>query len=275
MKRIANQCIKKTNVGEFGIRKLSKNGSVIVFVHGWMHSSLIWSRIPQSLLDDHTVVTVDLPGFGGCKLTSFDAGLEGVGNALISVLMDLKKEHPLPTIVADSLGALLLISSSIADHLERRDIRSLILSGTPFEGVGMPISLLPPIIPLAINIVRVLPSFLGRRLVSSNVRYTVRLRSALEDEIYQSVLQAQPKAAAYYLRRISKAIQVSKQFEMVIANASVTLLRGQFDRIVSRSITKKWAKILHAAEVEIPGVGHTPMIEAAEAYYAIVVNKAR
>ena len=53
------------------------------------------------------------------------------------------------------------------------------------------------------------------------------------------------------------------------------ILRGQKDRIVSESTARHLALSIGAKYIEVPGVGHTPMVEFPSAYCAALVQVLR
>jgi pimeloyl-ACP methyl ester carboxylesterase len=126
------------------------------------------------------------------------------------------------------------------------------------------------LLPVGINLVKSLPRFLGKPLVGSNLWFTVQLQWTIGDEIYESVKQASPKAATHYFDCLKQPLERSRLANALSGSNKAILTRGQFDRIAKHDVTRKWAKVIGAEECEIPGVGHTPMVEAPRYYYELI-----
>lgn len=259
-----------TPCGTFGVRSLSDGNDHTVFLHGWMHSALIWDRIPDEMLSTRAVTMIDLPGFGGESLRDPSASREAIGAALIDVLATIDKQQPIKTVVADSLGAILFVVG--LREQSWLSGKSVFFSGVPFDGLPGFARWLPirTLLPTAIRLIKVLPRILGKALVGSNLWFTVQLQSTVGDEIYASVLGAEPLAAKHYFTLLSSPLTRAEMANRLKFAERAIITRGQFDRIVSRETTRVWAEVIGAEDCEIPGVGHTPMIEASKHYFRSV-----
>lgn len=237
-----------------------------------MHSSLIWSRIPTTLSNDRDVVLIDLPGFGGETLRRTKKSLVDVGTDLLSVLSQLDEEMHIETIVADSLGGILLLEGVEMTNFVRG--RNVLLSGLPLEGLPVALKYIPMriVLPVSIFLVRNVPMWLGKALVSSTLWFSVQLQRAIGDEIYQSVKQADAYAAAYYFEQMGKRFEHTDFVGALSKARAAIVARGQFDHIARYQHTKDWAAVLGAEFIEFPGAGHTPMMEAASLYFNLITN---
>lgn len=262
----------RVGCGTFGVRQVSTGTEPIVFIHGWIHSSLIWDRIPGELADQRSIILIDLPGFGGESLSDLSASLEQVAADLHVVLRQLDSTQAIKTIVADSLGGLLFLLG-LNDTKWVRD-RQIFLSGIPFDGLPAILRWLPLawLLPRAIRLIKSLPRFIGRALVNSNIWLTVQLQAAVGDEIYACVLAAEPDAAAHYFQMLQTPMDRTVLVNCLKFAERALLVRGQFDRIVTRETTHQWADIICAEDCDIPGAGHTPMLEAPKYYYKSVAT---
>lgn len=89
---------------------LGSGANKIVFVHGLMGSSRYWKSRLRDLPLDHSVLLVDLLGFGQSPKVKSDFGLATHTEALIKAIAKAGFLTPQTTIVGHSLGAVLTLS---------------------------------------------------------------------------------------------------------------------------------------------------------------------
>ena len=108
--------------------EISGSGPVVVLLHGYLSSLRYWDDVRLELAADHTVITVDLLGFGGSPKPrkssyDYDEHLLWLGETLRSLNLD----EPF-MLAGHSMGALLALRYSLA---RRSSIRRLLLMNPP------------------------------------------------------------------------------------------------------------------------------------------------
>jgi pimeloyl-ACP methyl ester carboxylesterase len=118
--------------------RIRGSGNPLIFLHGFPMHQGIWDNFAEHFIDTHTVVTVDLPGFGKSGLLPGEFSLEDVAEEVLS-FMGTHKFHN-PVVIGHSLGgyvALAMIarrpdlidgivlfhSTALPDNAERKESR--------------------------------------------------------------------------------------------------------------------------------------------------------
>ncbi len=90
------------------------SGAPLVLLHGIATDRRIWSTVLTDLAHEHSVVTVDLPGFGGSEPVGEGFALSEVAEAILTGLGEQGVEEPFD-LVGHSLGGGVAIQLA-ADH---------------------------------------------------------------------------------------------------------------------------------------------------------------
>jgi pimeloyl-ACP methyl ester carboxylesterase len=230
-----------------------------------MHSSEIWNRVSGILAREFRITTLDLPGFGAsAPLSSTHISLSSYARMLHAALNELAKENEISAVVADSLSTTIV---AIACQIDPKSLPNrLLLSGCPFDGLPLLLRVLPVSLLLrpALWLLRSLRQDWRQPIINLFAKYTVHNWTRPVTEISYGVLHADPATAQGMFNALKQPIQHSAA--NCLARHKCVLLRGEFDRIVSRSSMTGWAGNICAKYVELPNSGHTPMIEEPERY---------
>lgn len=122
--------------------RIRGNGRPLIFLHGFPMHQGIWDNFAEYFIDTHTVVTLDLPGFGKSELLPGVFSLDDVADEVLSFL-EMHKLHN-PVVIGHSLGgyvALAMIakrpdlidgivlfhSTALADNAERKESRDKVI----------------------------------------------------------------------------------------------------------------------------------------------------
>lgn len=117
-------------------------GRPLLFIHGFPMHQGIWDTFSDHFIADHTVITIDLPGFGKSEPLAGDFSLDDVAREIISFLETHRSEPPV--LIGHSLGgyvALAMIarrptlfpglvlfhSTALADSPERKESRNKVI----------------------------------------------------------------------------------------------------------------------------------------------------
>lgn len=233
-------------------------GNSIIFLHGWLHSGKIWRNMLPLTNHGYHLIAPDLPGFGKTRIFSQKKNIN-IFSALTKKILDyFTKENDPPIIVADSLSAVVMLRVFVESHT---DCSHLILLGCPSDGLPNVVKFLRKATPFS--------SFLGllKRQHPSRLHTLVRHMNILTMKHRTGNL----KPLIYALK------SVDIQWSIVLIDAILyplpdiprlsmptTILRGEFDNIVSRKTSKVLSKKLRADYLEVKSSGHTPMIEQPE-----------
>src|SRR4030095_9212337 len=116
----------------FSERVLNVTASVLV-LHGWLHSANRWTHLLEQLSGSFRLYAPDLPGFGTSRPIQSQAITLNCYAAILETLcIALSRKDELHAVIADSLGALLVIK------LLQKGVflaPRLILSGVPTKGI--------------------------------------------------------------------------------------------------------------------------------------------
>lgn len=215
----------------------------------------------------------------------------------------------LRTIVGDSLGALLILellqdSSALLDqgqvntqisltHPEGdslkcdeetkpetensalESVERIVLSGCPSNGLPPHLSSVKNlnIIKNGISTLSTIPTWASKRILRVLSLGTVHRLEDVDDDLVESVLQADPRTSEILFGEIADYSYKSDLLTEPCLNFRVCVVRGEWDRITSEVESRALASQLEGTYCEIPKVGHTPMIESPEAYARVITKK--
>ena len=248
----------------------SGKGPVLVFLHGWNHSGSVWGPVIGMVGENYRSITFDLPGFGfSDPLPRRDISIEAYATICARALRELTGPVAPLAIVGDSFGALVTMRM-----LNRNLVTGcgLLLSGCPADGLGPMLKLLAPtrLAMAGLSILKSLKPQHARKILRYLTLATVRKKQHISEVLLSSVLQAHPESS----QGVLEAMLVVPAQNTAVSHSmrSVRVVRGQYDRIVSRNTAERLAHKLNGVFDEIPGVGHTPMLEDPERYALCIRN---
>jgi cation diffusion facilitator CzcD-associated flavoprotein CzcO/pimeloyl-ACP methyl ester carboxylesterase len=168
------------------------SGSPVLLLHGIGQSLDDWTEQHELLAADHTVISLDLPGFAYSARTADDrSSLAGLAGVLPALLDALGIDGPLP-VVGNSLGGAVAMRFAV-DHPER--VSALVLVDSAGFGAEVTLALrLLAITPLAPRLLR--PDLrTSRRTVEA--LFHDRARLATDDRVARAfaVARRRPHAA--------------------------------------------------------------------------------
>jgi pimeloyl-ACP methyl ester carboxylesterase len=235
----------------------SPTAPTMLLIHGTAGSLVWWDPIVPALAEHHHVVRVDLAGHGQSPpARSYD--VETQANGVSAVLDRLGVDTA--TVVGHSSGG--LVATALAE--QRPDIvRSLVLINTgpapdAFATQG-PLSRLVTL-PLVGRLIWTLRSrgSIGKGLSTAFTR-PVEIPDAIVDAVhdmtYRAFTQA-PRASLAYIARRSMPARLAE------LEARVLVIFGTEDRRWRSQSAESYRAVPNARVERLPGVGHTPMLEA-------------
>lgn len=254
-------------------RRVRGTGPHVFFVHGWLHSADIWSGVLEATSSSYTNVSIDLPGFGRSPpLPPCRRNLDLYADIVYAAITCLCQESGCYAAVGDSLGAILLLHV-IRNH--GRIASRVLLSGCPIEGLPGFLQSLGRIgiISRTLGAVRAMPSILSTPLIKLACLGTFHHIGDVNACIVRAATQADPETAEQLYRQLCTSHDATiPQGGWAVPTA---VIRGQFDRVARDIPSRKLAEALHAAYVQIPSAGHTPMVESPAAYSRALLSLLR
>lgn len=257
-----------TNLSEYSLQDIyyQKTGSglKILYLHGWTHSTEIWSPVINLFGARFTHIAIDLPGFGKSRpAAGSQISISNFSQIVETFLRQESEYEPLYCVVGDSLGAILLL-----DMLNRgyQPAPRMLLSGCPVNGLPFPFRCvaLPYLIRIPLSLIRKSPPWLAHRLIRLFCWATVSNPITEISPIIRSVLQTDPLTGEKIVRDLKNPfVLLEKASQNPVI---VRVVRGEKDRLVSRSASRRLAAMFNSAHHEIPHAGHTPMLENPSRY---------
>ena len=241
-----------------------KPNQTILFFHGWLHSGEIWIPVIKYLGDQFTILNPDLPGFGdAAPLPAKDRTIDGLAKWAADYIRGFSTNNP-PIVIADSLSAIVMLEVLRVHELE---LKKLILLGCPADGLPWGIRLMRKGLPVGqlIRSLQKLPDKTLTRLIRHGNVVTMYKRDVNIEPLIRGLKSTHAGSAVSYLDRIFMPYPYLPDL-----NIPVTVLRGEYDRIVTKRSSVDLASRLHADYVEISGSGHTVMLEQPEKLVHII-----
>ena len=263
------------------------SGKLIVCVHGLEGSAYNWNLIAPELAETHRVVAPDLSGFGYTPPGERGSTVEANTEVVAAVIREYGDEALL---IGNSMGGLISMITAV-EHANHVDRLVLINPALPVSRRRPPdlevlTKLIGPLVPgIGVPAFRVyraahspeeettetlrmitadaetVPDWAKERLTETN-----RLRRDRAWAI-PAFLEADRSIARYVLR--------PRRFARLIhrIGAPTLLVHGSEDRLVSVD-SARWAAQQRPdwTYVEMEGVGHVPMLEAADEFAAVTTD---
>lgn len=230
----------------------SGNGTPLVLVHGFPLDHTIWEPILPFLTDRFDVIQPDLPGFGGSDAPAPAPAMETYAAALADLLAALKLErafvagHSMGGYVALAFarlypaclsGLALVASQALADAPERKAGRYQMAEQVAARGVGIVAEAMVP-------------------KLSADPAHGPLLTDL--------ILRQKPQGVIGGLQAMAKRSDSTPFLASFVL--PLVLVHGQADALIPPERAREVAGLVaHARLVELPGIGHMPMMEAPRA----------
>ena len=234
-------------------------GPTLVLLHGLASSIYTWAEVIPALAQDHDVVAVDLPGFGGSDVP--DDLSASVYPATLLALMD-RLGIPRATLVGNSLGGAVAVMVA-ARHPER--VRRLVLIDS--AGFNLDPSRRPLILrllgfgPVAASL-DALP--VRRRVVTAALRQVFYERACVTPEKVEEYLAplARPGATEAIRSLLNQPTSFGLPALVRDVGVPTLIIWGRNDRWVPVADADRFASAIPAArKVVLEECGHLPQEE--------------
>lgn len=238
---------------------MAGNGRPVLFFHGWLHSGQIWQSMLPLAAAGYRLIAPDLPGFGNSDAVTANENLFNQYCELnLQILNNFTDRDNPPAIVADSLSAVVMLILFSENELP---CRHLVLLGCPSDGLPGIVKFLRKASPfsLILRAAQHQPEVILRTSLRYGNFLTMKNRNGNLNPLIRALKAADVYSSAALINEILDPMP-----ELTPPSVPVTILRGEYDRIVSRQSSQNLANRLNAEYIEITGSGHTPMIEQPE-----------
>lgn len=257
-----NTDIKYSTVGK---------GPKLVFIHGWSHSSDIWSNQIQELSKDYCCISLDLPGFGKSKpFGKNEPNIDNYANLIYDFIRKDLAYDNIHTIIADSLGAIIILKTLESYDLS---VSKVICSGCPVNGLPYIIKFFAGLglIRISLSAMKALPYSAARYFIKNSLFITARYPSKISNSVIQSIYEMD----IYSASKLLDEMLLPFRFDYIKLNSlscKYYILRGEFDKLISKDSSVSLAELLNGKYYEIANSGHTPMQENHETFLRIVME---
>lgn len=233
-------------------KSIQGNGPLIVLVHGWGFSSLVWTDIAEQLSSRYTVMCIDLPGFGKSEFDSKIDSLKSFSEALLNEITE-------PAIIMGwSLGG--LVAQYLAIHHPDKVRQLMCVTSTPCfikhkNWPGIAESLLNLFAQELIdNYQKVLQRFLLLQF------FGMETDKKLIHELNQQIIQEIPNKAALHFG-LDLLLKSDLRPELAQIRCPLHYIFGKLDVIVPASVSEELSKLVPKAKIDIiKGASHAPFI---------------
>ena len=243
-----------------------KAAPAVIMVHGFGGSLHSWEPWAQALSTDHRVIRFDLPG---CGLTAPDPSgnyTDARSMQLLIALMD-RLGIARASIVGHSIGGRIAWTFA-ATHPERVD-KLVLVAPDGFASPGFAYGQAPEV-PVSAELMRyVLPKPLLRMSLEPAYGNAAFLSDDLTTRYHDLMLAPGSRDALLARMRQTTLIDPIPLLQRI--QAPTLLVWGEADAMIPFANSADYLKAIpHATRVSLPGVGHLPQEEAAEASIAAV-----
>lgn len=227
----------------------------VLLVHGWLHSADRYRKLKNDLEKkcDCEVTLYQLPGFGGVPAKKKICVLP-----YYTKLLKKELEKQYDCMIGHSMGGNVLLKA-----MSPAVSSKLILLSPAYGGIPLlkPMTVLFPILPLGLFIIKMYPCLLTDFLIRCMAGVTINSRDKIDTQIFKDV------------RRADVFVSVSTLFELVWdtwkidkrqwKNREVVLVIGEKDRVIRAGRIRRFCGEPGGCTVYcIKGIGHTAVLEA-------------
>lgn len=225
---------------------LRGSGSVVVLLHGWGDSAQGLSTIAESLADSHTVISVDLPGFGGTQAPAVAWGLDDYIQFVVHFLEKIGQSKVL-AYVGHSNGGALAIRGLAQDVLSADKLVLIASAGIRNRQKGRKRALM-------------MVAKAGKALTAPLPQATrKRLRQKLYARAGSDMLVAE-----HLTETFKRVVSQDVQQDARQLNLPTLLIYGSADEATPPTFGERYVQLIAGSRLEvIAGAGHFVHLEAA------------
>ena len=235
-------------------------GPLLILLHGWGFSHLVWQDLVPALAKHYTVLNIDLPGFGK---SSFDDSINSLQKLSEAILTEIPEEA---TIMGWSLGG--LVAQYLAIHHPEKIKRLIAVSSTPCfikhkDWPGISTLLLNSFTEeLVNNYQKTLKRFLMLQFFGLDVD------RELIKKLNEQVIEEKPNTAALKFG-LELLLKTDLREELKYIQCPTQFILGKLDIIVPATLAETLGNLNSQIKIDvIKGAGHAPFISHPELFLA-------
>lgn len=269
MKTALQETQLSLSAGRVACIKWRGNGPLVLYVHGWAHSSRAWSQLARPSINSHahTEVFLDLPGFGVArdvlpgspKVDFYATFIRDLCPALVE-----RFGAPIDVIIAHSLGGLAVARAFSPTMSSTVHPDKIVLLDVPFRGVHAlkVLVVLYPLLYAGFTLIKHLPKRLAHFFVRVFALPTTYKWSAMSEEFVADCLAAKP--SVLFSSLFAVAFASIHPSEKPNARTGIWLARGKWDWIMTSKILRRYSRCWCAFPKTFDKSSHTPHLEEPE-----------
>lgn len=229
----------------------------LLLLHGLPASMRWWDAVVPRLAREHRVIRVDLLGQGGSEKPRDGYGIERQADLVAQALERLGVSEA--AVVGHSYGG--FVGTALVERHAAALVSRLMTIGTPpdLDSVESPMRRLataPVVGPL---VRRLVPDRLVHAAVERTFMPEFDVPERLSDDVERTTYRSFSRAA-----RAGVDFREERSLDDRLARAGIPLLivTGERDSLVEPDSVERFRDVPGARIVRIPGVGHSPQVEA-------------
>lgn len=231
---------------------------MMIFLHGWLHSGIVWDQVADHFSSHFKTIVVDLPGFGSSSPLDLNSiSFSEYATYVNKFITKISADSDAPIIIADSLSAILCLEMIKSNTLK---YRKLFLLGCPVDGLPLYVRILGKSNSLhyLLSIIRIFPDWAINLFIKHLNFITLWNRKIDSRPLIESLKKADPITAQNLLMYISGSYNLNALVNAV----NIIVIRGNKDHLVSRTASNKlYHTLQNASFFEITNSGHSIMLE--------------
>lgn len=236
------------------------SGPPVVLVHGFASSLEVWDYVLPRLLEHHTVVALDLRGFGWTDRPPGDYSPAAQAQLVLALLDHLGIGQA--AVVAHSWGASVALSLALA--APERVTRLALYDAWVYEEQLPPFFLWARARGVGESLFAMYYRERAHERVALGFHDPTFVTEALIDDVLRAFERPGTLAAALAAVRGQRFSEMQRRYGTI--DKPVLLLWGREDRVARLAVAERLRRELPNARLEVyPRCGHFPMLEAAEA----------
>jgi pimeloyl-ACP methyl ester carboxylesterase len=218
----------------------------------------MYKKIALEIAREHTVYTIDLPGFGDSNTLKLNR------MPLIECLTDYVEQYLLEKhfdlIIAHSLGAAIVLRI-LARTKKHLGIKIILCDPAYLEIAFLKrISNQTWLFTALFKMQSKLPKVLARPFIKLAALLTINKYSLIDDILVEDARKANAAVASGLLRELCNSRWRFSAEQK--CGCEISILYGEKDRLISKQNIQTLQKDIDCRLVTIPNIGHTPVVES-------------